>query len=365
MNRFPLLRLPYVALREVIVIIDKSDVLNLALSSRKTCKLVNTTRNPVSMRKQSKEEIDGLDAVDRLNMARLESLENLGDVTKSMKMVVSKKLSLQFDFLYIPGCQTRSLCRLLSFEFRINPIDDLVSEEHRTMRFGDLKVPIIIDSKTTFRTFWKDIEFGFQFLSRHFAQEFKLDDIILDANPEEVDGSKFSRILENAVDVVKSSSEAKPSLSVNKIELFSDVDLQNMFRNIKYEEIRSKGPLNRRLPVDCAFEAKNLVVQNSDGFTLKDLLSSKCSRVHLIGNGMTNKDMKEFLINWTDGNLETLEEFVVELIEEVDMEKVLAGLSDRTGCNINQGETLAGIKRGDGKSASVYSEKKMFTMITY
>ncbi|CAL2048202.1 unnamed protein product [Caenorhabditis brenneri] len=83
MNRFPLLRLPYVALCEVVVTIDKSDVFNLALSSRKMCRFVNTTRNPVSMWRQSEDEIDGLGAVDRLNMARVESLENSGNIKKN------------------------------------------------------------------------------------------------------------------------------------------------------------------------------------------------------------------------------------------------------------------------------------------
>ncbi|CAL2048201.1 unnamed protein product [Caenorhabditis brenneri] len=232
------------------------------------------------------------------------------------------------------------------------------------MQFGDLEIPVIIDSKTTFCSFWKDIDFGFQFLSRHFAQELKLDDIILDADPEGIDGLKFSRSLENAVGIVKSSLEAKPSLSVDKIELMTDFDLQIIFRNIKYEEICIGKPLNGRLPVDFACEAKKLTICKSDGFSLKNLLSSKCSSVNLMDNGMTNKDMKEVLINWMNGSLETLREFAVELIEEVDIEIILAGLSDRTECNIGRYETSTTIKRGDGKKASVYADEKIFTMIT-
>ncbi|EGT58293.1 hypothetical protein CAEBREN_06201 [Caenorhabditis brenneri] len=66
---------------------------------------------------------------------------------------------------------------------------------------------------------------------------------------------------------------------------------------------------------------------------------------------MTNRVMTKVLKHWLDGKLETLEDLETELIEDVDIEKILDGLSDRTGHVVNRREELIWIKREDGKKA--------------
>ncbi|EGT46441.1 hypothetical protein CAEBREN_13941 [Caenorhabditis brenneri] len=363
MNRFPLLRLPYVALREVILSTDRSDVINLALSSRKTCRIINTTRNTVSMQKMSQDDVDGLSAFDKLNIACLETRENSTKVRKSIELRLSEQFAFSFLLSHYGNDSpvSRPSCTM-SFRFQVNSINDRIEGPREIMRFQDLDVPVIIRSREKICTLWEDIDFGFRFLSYHF-QQFKFRMESLEVNPRGADESKFSRFLRNSADFLRSSG--KPDLSISNIELMTDSDLQTLLHNTDYYTIIIQGP--GRFPDNFACETICLTIFNADGFTLKHLLNSKCERVCLKGTQMTSGDMREVLNNWMDGRLESLKDLHVELRDYLYIAVVLTGLSNRTGYDVNRTEKFMVIRRRDGKKARISipkdeRERKMFDM---
>ncbi|CAL2028153.1 unnamed protein product [Caenorhabditis brenneri] len=328
MNRFPLLRLPYVALREVIEVADKSDVINLALSSRKTCRIINTTRNTVSVRKMSQDVIDGLGALDRLNIARLENLENSKKVIKSMELEVSKRSTFHIKLVSQHGDGDASIetIRFSKFQLQIRSIKDEVEGIQEIIRFGELDVPVIIRSEDRICTLWEDMEFGLQFMSQHFSQLLKLNKFTLKVDPMGTDGTEFSRFLKIAV---KSFPKGKCELWIANIDLLTESDFRTVLHNIDYDSITVIVSPNGRFPNNFACEARQLNIINADGFTLENLLNLKCDTVYLQGTQMTSEDMREVLRNWMDGRLETLRDLHVHLKEDVDIEMILTELSNR------------------------------------
>ncbi|EGT31346.1 hypothetical protein CAEBREN_21724 [Caenorhabditis brenneri] len=363
MNRFPLLRLPYLALREVILSTDRSDVIHLALSSRKTCRIINTTRNTVSMQKMSQDDVDGLSALDKLNIACLETRENSTTVRKTIELRLSEQFSFSFLLSHYgdDSPNSRSSCTM-SFRFQVNSINDRIEGPREIMRIEDVDVPIVIKSNDRICTLWEDIDFGFQFLSQCF-QQFRWRMESLEVNPRGSDESKFSRFLRNSVDFLKSSG--KPDLSISNIELMTDSDLQTLLHNTDYYTIIIPGP--GRFPDNFACKTICLTVFNADGFTLKHLLNSKCERVCLKSTQMTSGDMRVVLNNWMDGRLETLKDLHVELRDYLYIAVVLTGLTNRTGYDVNRTDKSMVIKRKDGKKAKISipkdeRERKVFDM---
>ncbi|EGT31440.1 hypothetical protein CAEBREN_23574 [Caenorhabditis brenneri] len=258
MNRFPLLRLPYVALREVILSTDRSDVINLALSSKNSCRIINTTKNAVSMRKMSQDVIDELGAVDRLKIGRLENLENSTNVIKTINLEVSKHSTYKISLLYFTGGPNVSLeqKKYLIFELQVRSIKDKTEGKRKIIRLGGTDVPVIIKSKCEICTLWEDIEFGAQFLSQHFLQLLKLNQSTLIVDPKGTDGSEFSGILKIAL---KSFSKEKSVLSIANIEFMRDSDLKTVVHNIGYGTIRIIGDRDGRVRNTFECEARQLV----------------------------------------------------------------------------------------------------------
>ncbi|CAL2028149.1 unnamed protein product [Caenorhabditis brenneri] len=315
------------------------------------------------MQKMSQDDVDGLGAMDKLNIARLEYLESSTTVRKTIELRLSEQFSFSFLLSHYgnesPG--SRPSC-IMSFRFQVNSINDRIEGTRGIMRFQDLDVPVVITSNDRICTLWEDIDFGFRFLSHHF-QKFKWRMESLEVNPRGADGSKFSRFLKNSVDFLKYSG--KPDLSISNIELMTDSDLQTLLHNTAYYTIIIPGP--ERFPDNFACKTICLTVFNAGGFTLKHLLNSKCERVCLKGTQMASEDMREVLNNWMDGRLETLKDLHVELRDYLYIAVVLTGLSSRTGYDVNRTEKSMIIKRQDGKKAKISipkneSERKMFDM---
>ncbi|CAL2052451.1 unnamed protein product [Caenorhabditis brenneri] len=372
MNRFPLIRLPYVAFREVILSIDKSDVFSLALSSRKTRRLINSTKN--SVQKLSNDVIDGLSAKDKLNIAQIETIDNSRKVT--IRLVHSEQLLLTFRCFCEGNSLPKALCESnslpthlhqLYFEIQINSINEKIEGKQEIMRFGNIDVPVIVKTKDIICTLWDDIDYGFQVMRRYFLHLFKFNYINIKVNPERTDNSKFFQTLKTSIAILKSRLEEKSDLWVENIELMAEADLHLLFHDMKYNNIEAMGHINRRFPDHFQCESMRLSVVDAKGFSLKNLMNSKCNTVWLFGTQMTNRVMTKVLKHWLDGKLETLQTLKLDLIENVEIETILAGLSDRTGHNLDRKEESISIIRGDRKRAviRVPNETETFEMKIY
>ncbi|CAL2052452.1 unnamed protein product [Caenorhabditis brenneri] len=357
MNRFPLIRLPYVAFREIILSIEKSDVFSLALSSRKTRRLINSTKN--SIQKLSEEVINGLSAKDKFNIAKIETLDNSKKVT--MELELSEQVLLIFKYSRESDIvdnatnsnKRRKLSpRSLEFRIRINSIGEKIEGNQEVFQFGDFQVPVI-NTKDVICTMWENREYGFQVMCQYFFQIFKFKRIDLDVNPEEFASSKFSNFLKTAVTTLESPSDEISDLSVENIELMTQTDLHILFNNKKYNYINIDGPENERFPDNFQCESKVLVVFEAGGFSLKNLLNSKCRSVYLYGTQMTNRVMQKVLKHWLNGKLETLRFLRIGLMEQVNIEKIIDGLSDRTGHKLNRTKKSISIIRVDQKRAVI------------
>ncbi|CAL2028151.1 unnamed protein product [Caenorhabditis brenneri] len=367
MNRFPVLRLPYVALREVIESTDKSDVLNLALASRKTCKLIDTTRNSVSMKKLSQEDIDKLGVMDRYNITRLETLHVSEHVHKELEVNISKEPSLTVKTFYAEDDIQKSM----TFRVHVDFTEDRPVWNQKVMRFGNLDVPVASESKSndTVHTLWKNADSGVGWLCRHFFQKFDLKRFSsLEINPEGVDYPEFSTNLRSVVDIVKETSEG-PNIQILRFGLLTNEDSQYVFDGVKYKDIIVMGRRTQQSSGAFSCEGSLLVLGDADWFSLENLMSTKCEIIILRGTLMTNDLIKQVLMHWMDKKLEKLAHLSVEMSEEVDIEAILSGLFNRTGYVLTRTKESVTIRRGDGKRAEILipkdeSEKKMFKMIS-
>ncbi|EGT46448.1 hypothetical protein CAEBREN_02689 [Caenorhabditis brenneri] len=314
----------------------------------------------------SQDVIDGLGAVDRLNIARLENLENSKKVIKTMELGVSKQSTFKISLISQHGDGDVSVeqIRYSNFLIQIRSFKDEVEGRQEILRFGELDVPVIIRSNDKICTHWEDMAFGIQFMSQHFSQLLKLNKFTLKVDPMGTEGTEFSGFLKIAV---KSFPKGKPNLEIANIDLLNEPDFRTVLHNIDYDSIRIMGFPNGRLSNNFACEASELFIVNADGFTLENLLNLKCDTVYLQGTQMTSEDMREVLRNWMDGRLETLRDLHVYLKEDVDIERILTELSDRTGYVLTRTEMAVMIRRRDGKTAKISipnneKERKIFNM---
>ncbi|CAL2052450.1 unnamed protein product [Caenorhabditis brenneri] len=281
-----------------------------------------------------------------------------------MDLNLSEQSSLGFRYFCEDDSELLTLPPLLYFKIEINYIGDEIEGKQEIIRFGDLDVPVIIKSKDIICTIWENIEYGFQFMCRHFFQHFKFHRIDLDVDPKGLPSSKFSESLKTAMTILKTPLRDESDLRVENIELMTETDLHLVFHDMKYNNIEIGGPKNGRFPDNFQCEGMGLLVMKSSGFSLKNMLNSKCKNVCLEDTQMTNRVMTKVLKHWLDGKLETLEDLEIALIEDVDIEKILDGLSDRTGHVVNRREELIWIRRRDGKIAAllVGDESETFKM---
>ncbi|EGT31295.1 hypothetical protein CAEBREN_07873 [Caenorhabditis brenneri] len=365
MNRFPVLRLPYVALREVIESTDKSDVLNLALASRKMCKLIDTTRNSVSMKKLSQDDIDKLGVMDRYNITRLETLHCSEHVRKELEVNISKEPSLTVKTFYAENDIQKSM----TFRVHVDFAEDRPVWNQKVMRFGNLDVPVASESNDTVHTLWNNSDCGVGWLCCHFFQKFDLKRFSsLEINPEDVEYSEFSTILRSVVDLVKETPEG-PNLQILRFGLLTAEDSQYLFDGVKYKDIIVMGRRIQQNSGAFTCESSLFLLGDADWFSLENLMSTKCEIIILRGSQMTNDLIKQVLMHWMDKKLEKLAHLSVELREEVDIESILSGLSNRTGYVLTRTKESVTIRRGDGKRAEILipkdeSEKKTFKMIS-
>ncbi|EGT58313.1 hypothetical protein CAEBREN_01995 [Caenorhabditis brenneri] len=352
MNRFPLMRLPYVAFREVILSIDKSDVFSLAFSSRKTRRLINSTKN--SVHKLSEDVLNGLSAKDKFNIAKIETLDN--SIKMTMELELSEQVLLIFNYSresdFFDKATNSNKRSELEFRIQINSIGDKIGGNQEVMQFGDLYVPVI-NTKDVICTMWDNREYGFQVMCQYFLQIFKFKRIDLEVDPEEMTSSKFSNFLKTAITTLESPSDEISDLSIENIELMTQTDLHLLFNDKKYNYINIDGPENERFPDNFHCESKIFYVSEAGGFSLKNLLNSKCRTVYLFDTQMTNRVMQKVLKHWLDGKLETLRSLKIGLMEQVNIKRIIDGLSDRTGHKLNRTKKSISIIRVDQKRAVI------------
>ncbi|CAL2052453.1 unnamed protein product [Caenorhabditis brenneri] len=330
MNRFPVLRLPYLALKEVIESTDKTDVLNLGLASKKTYRLIETTRNTISMKRMSQEDIDKLGVMDRYNLARLEKLHSSENVTQTLDVEFTNHLLLAIETSYSEDNIKKSMILRVFIE----SIDDR-PEENPKKRIGKLNVEVFIPSNDTVHTVWVEIGFGFRYLVHHFFNSFKLKKISeLLIDPGQVSSShKLWVMIRVIIDFVKkllSRNLNGPNIRIANFGLIDNQNLKYIFDGVKYGRIVLLGQRrHNQNPENIVYDSETLFIEISDWFTLENLINTKCELHLLHKTVLTNTTMKEFFKNWMDGRLQRRLCLSAELREDVDTEVILSVLTNR------------------------------------
>ncbi|CAL2028342.1 unnamed protein product [Caenorhabditis brenneri] len=303
---FPILRLPFVALKVVLDHLNNVELVTVSLLSKRGDWFLKASgKKNVTFFDLPESEIRDLRNIEILDLFLLECRRQEELPEWDFEFYCSVRSQLQLSI----SC--RNFLVPIYFEV-LGDVDSWALEKklgriRRNLKIGESIVPAVTNNVygvERIRTFWNRKTDGMIVFLDYFKNKFNL--------PIEELGfaGKDTRIIKTLVDHINSTQKVVrkvncfPSLSVDEFKFI----LENVSST---ENLSSLMELSHDFKFNGKIRSKNLDIENGHWFSLKNILESENEVIYVNGSNYTKEELKTFLKEWKAGKLPKLKEVVL------------------------------------------------------
>ncbi|CAL2042872.1 unnamed protein product [Caenorhabditis brenneri] len=276
-NRFPLFRLPFLALCLSLDFYGLNDIIQLSLCSKRSLRVTKKC-----WKKKGK-----------------------------VKAVLSVKNIPSIRLHY-----NRSLYRIF-----IPKAQDLRDEQTKIIRVGDAVVPSIHKDTLTLITYWDDKMSGIKRIVRYIKDLFDEPIHLIELRYQEYP-NEFIRILDSIMSLQESVRECRFN-GENSI----DDCMTHLFDNCKIPGIlRILGGPTSQFKHSWAINLDDLYISNGSLLAIQNLMTINCKSLELPDSSLTSEDVNQFLKHWQNGGNSRLKFLWMEM-NSIDQGVVTSGIN--------------------------------------
>ncbi|CAL2042876.1 unnamed protein product [Caenorhabditis brenneri] len=325
-NRFPLFRLPFLALCIILDYYDFYDIIQLSFCSKRSLRVANKCWEKKRM------------------------------VKASLNTDKPPRIQLQISSL---SPNTTSF-----YNFSIQSTKDLRSEQKNMIRVGDAVVPSI-NGLTETITYWDDKIFGIGQLVRYIQDLFDVS-ILIELRRQETP-NEFIRI----IDTIMSVQDSVKDCVFNYVNPMDDC-LRHFLDNFKITgNLKIYGGPTRLFRHNWNIHLEDLYMSNSLSITYQNLMNIDCQTLQLFISSLTNHDLNQYLKHWQNGGNSRLRHASI-VIRSLNQEIIFSGIDTVSqpqelyryyqSVNGSKVERFGGldIRSNDGRTGTIFTHYNTF-----
>ncbi|CAL2042888.1 unnamed protein product [Caenorhabditis brenneri] len=276
-NRFPLFRLPFLALCEILDFNGPHEVIQLLLCSKQGLRVAKKC-----WRKQEKVKADvSADIVPTVNL-------------------------YFYDAAFY-------------YRFAILEAKDLQDELTHNVRVGDAVVPSIHKDTETV-TYWDDKIIGIEQVVRHINDLFDVPITSVDLKSEEYENEFI-----DTMDCIMSRQESVQDYTLHA-EDFTEECLTHLLDSCKITgELRIYGEPTRQFRNDWNIHLDSIYISNGSSLTFQNLTNINCKSLELYRSILTSEDVNQFLKDWQNGEHSCMRYISID-INSMDHDIIKSGI---------------------------------------
>ncbi|CAL2042889.1 unnamed protein product [Caenorhabditis brenneri] len=251
------------------------------------------------------------------------------------------------------------------YKFVVSKAVDLQEQQVHNVRVGDAVVPSSIHKDTEIVTFWKNKNTGIEGIVRYIKDLF--DDPITSVDLKSED---YKNEFIDTMDFIMKTQESIEECTLHN-ESLTDKCLTYLLDSCKItEELRIYGGPTRQFRNDWNIRLNYLHISNGSCITLQNLMNIDCRSLNILKSSLTSEDINQFLKHWQNGGNLRIRYARIE-INSIDQEAITSGIE-----SVSQPETLRrcyrvrnhtvinygglDIKRNDGTTGTIYISGNTF-----
>ncbi|CAL2042882.1 unnamed protein product [Caenorhabditis brenneri] len=322
-NRFPLFRIPFLALSKIVDFYGPHDIIQLSLCSKRSLRVAK------------------------------KCWKKKGLVTANLDVKAIPKINLHFD-------DTPFYHR-----FIILQAIDLQDEETHNIRIGDAVVPSIHKDTETV-TYWQDTIHGIGQIIGYIRDLFDVPITTIYLTVEE----NQNEIL-NTMDSILSRQESVQDCILRSENSIDDC-LTHLLDNCEITgDLIIVGRLSTKFRHNWNVSLNGLHVSKVLSFTFQNLTNIDCQALDLYSSSLTSKDLNQFLKHWQNGGSPRIR-FASIMINSMDHDIVTSGIEtvplpqgmSRSYPHMRNSKMMISvgldIKRNDGKIGTIHLFENSF-----
>ncbi|CAL2042891.1 unnamed protein product [Caenorhabditis brenneri] len=322
-SRFPLFRLPFLALCKVIDFYGPHDIIQLSFCSKRSLRVTK-------LQKKKK-----------------------GMIMADLWADIGSRVNLYFT--------GSGFC----YRFVVSKVQDLHNQQTQMIRIGDAVTPSIY-KKTETVTYWDDKIFGIEQVVRYINDLFDVPITTIDLKSEE-----YKNEFIDTMDCLMKAQEYIEECILHN-EYLTDGCLTHLLDNCKITEgLWIHGEPTRKFKNDWNIRLNYLRISNGSWITLQNLMNIDCLSLNIVNPSLTSKELNQFLKNWQNGGNSRIRYARIEM-NSIDQEAITSGIE-----TVSQPETLQrsypsvrhltvmkkgglDIQRNDGTTGTIYLSGNTF-----
>ncbi|KAF1767992.1 hypothetical protein GCK72_007953 [Caenorhabditis remanei] len=335
----PFLRLPYLPMKHLLDHMDFMDIVNLSVCSEKTRVVILSIKRFPSTKdlidENNKMKVNFIDYLFHLRLELPTSvfLEQVTfDIEPDCKMAtIQLKLKNRKITIYIFTKSTKP-------SFRDKPDEMTINQKKFEAYRGNEGFMHLISDTT--------VEDGLITLINYFKRTFGVGVNRLSIYLTQ----KNFVVVKSVINYLNSTCTSIKDLDFQSVSA-EDYYLKSILSNIDAWDTFHID-IKTSFQFECLryFKSENFELKSGGWFTFYNLQLVDCAFIKIMGSQLTNCNMKEYLMQWIDGNFDELRHLDVEMREVRDEEYLLDGMSPGS---FTREENCIAFKRSDGKTAII------------